>query len=99
MPNDIGWKAPAWLERALRDQPDRSPECSALVPIVSHFEALLETDAAQQPPLLNSQERGTVKGCFEGVFEEAEMAMEVKIGASSRVILYFLDDLCIHLSA
>ena len=36
-----------------------------LVQVVSRFEALLEADAAQQRPLLNSQERGAIKDALK----------------------------------
>ena len=96
MLNDIGWKVPAWLERALRDQPDRSLEYSALVPIVSHFEALLETDAAQQPPLLNNQERGTVKGVLKEYLKRQKWLGRLKL-ALLAVFSWFSLTICVHI--
>ena len=57
----MGPDTPPWLKNLLCGHPDHSLMYSQLVPIVSHFETLLEVDAAQQRPSLNGQEREAVK--------------------------------------
>ncbi len=57
----MGPDTPPWLKNLLCGHPDHSLLYSELVPIVSHFESLLEVDAVQQRPSLNGQEREAVK--------------------------------------
>lgn len=57
----MGPDTPPWLKNLLCGHPDRSLLYSELVPIVSHFETLLEVNAAQQRPSLNGQEREAVR--------------------------------------
>lgn len=63
---EIRPEVPDWLEAMhlykLRIGPTFYSES---LPINSHSEALVESDAAQQQPLLNSQERGTLRDIFK----------------------------------
>ena len=79
--NDMGDKAPAWLKRALRGEPDRRLFYCELVPLVSHYEILLEADAVQQQPLLNDQERRTVTDIVKEYLERRRLLARIETGS------------------
>lgn len=64
-------KAPKWLEQFHRNLLQMTPLFySDLVPLIFHFMALLDADATQQQPMLNIQERGTLKEVMKEYLEE-----------------------------
>ena len=57
------------MKKVLAHSANLRPGQPSRVRIVSRFEALLEADAALQRPMLNSQERGTVRDVLREYLE------------------------------
>lgn len=71
--------APQWFKRSRWQKSELLVYHSEAVRIVSRFEAMLDADAVQQRPLLNSQERTTVKDVLKEDLEMRKWARRVAL--------------------